>query len=202
MAWIKMLGTAHIEIRGKPVTLHRGDWVDVGRHIALRFVSDGLAEFPEKEPLGQLRGMGVILLGQLPAPILPKDLPTDGGPPRVPWPKTLIWNPSRAFDPKMLAVGAHLLERWQMAVPLDSYDLLAKDFGSEAERKATQELIHDLRVPVFDTGLIWVRRCAAARAVIEDWVREREEGDDHLAFLRAVYRHKPLLCTLPVEWGK
>jgi len=90
-----------------------------------------------------------------------------------------------------------------VAVPLWDYDTLARDVGSEEERAYTESVIHDLRVPLRDTRLVFVRRCSDTRKLVETWHAERARvpgGEDKLAFLRALYAVKPLVCDLPTVW--
>ncbi len=53
-------------------------------------------------------------------------------------------------------------------------------------------------MPVYDTRLMFIRRCHATRELVDEWVAE--DGHRGLAFLRALYRVKPLVLALPTTW--
>ena len=84
---------------------------------------------------------------------------------------------------------------------LASDTMLARDIGSDEERAKTEELIGDLRLPVYDTNLLWVRQTPATGYVMRMWANELAHGaDEQHSFLRAIYSTRILLCTLPPQW--
>jgi len=94
-----------------------------------------------------------------------------------------------------------LLQRWQVAIPLWNYETLAAQVGTEEERERTKAVIRDLRVPLRDTRLVFMRRCAQTRELTNVWREELTNStDERLAFLRALYRIKPVICDLPASW--
>jgi len=130
-------------------------------------------------------------------------LPVTAGPlPAIPYERTIMWDVAAKARVELFAAGLSFLSRWSMAVPLWSYDELARDIGSEADRLRTEAVVHDLRAPVYDTRLMFVRRNAEAEAVMQAWGAERDGGDVRLAFLRAVYKVRPLILALPTTWLK
>jgi hypothetical protein len=97
--------------------------------------------------------------------------------------------------------GLEIVTTWEVAAPLWRYNVLAADVGGPGERSRTERVIRDLRVPLYAPELLFARNCEGARALIETWRAECEEGgDERLAFLRAMYRIKPRLCPLPTTW--
>jgi hypothetical protein len=100
----------------------------------------------------------------------------------------------------LIPVGLNLLEKWEIAVPISDYNLLARDIGTDEERARTKELIHDLRVPVYDTRLIFARNCVAVEQLFEMW--HKEQGDERLSFLRCLYVVKPYVLALPSIWQR
>lgn len=124
----------------------------------------------------------------------------------LPFDRTLIWDPEAPLRLDLIPNGFHLITRfaWQIAVPLWSYEQLARDMGSEEARAATEAIIRDLRVPVYDPRVLFFRRCPETEALLETWQEEAGCGSDddgmRLAFMRALYRVKPLVCALPVTW--
>jgi len=100
----------------------------------------------------------------------------------------------------MIPVGVSLLDKWQVAAPLWDYEKLACHVANEPAREATKAIIHDLRVPLYDTSLIFVKRCGDTERLIEAWDWSADGDEDRLAFLRALYEVKPLILALPITW--
>ena len=109
----------------------------------------------------------------------------------------------------LVEYGLHFIERWDAAAPLWRYGILAKDIGSEGERKATEQIVRDLRVPLYACELLFVRGSEAGRQLVAAWEEERARpfgvpqgkgSEPRLAFLRALYRVKPIFCALPRSW--
>jgi len=121
------------------------------------------------------------------------------GPP--PFGKTLFVQPKTAVPWDLLSVAYHFLERWDAAVPLWRYGVLAANVGREAEREQTAEVVGDLRVLLYAHELLFVRNNAAGRALMAVFAEELEGGGEaRLAFLRAFFRVKPKMCVLPRSW--
>jgi hypothetical protein len=103
--------------------------------------------------------------------------------------------------PDLLATGFSLLDTWEVAAPLFSYEELARDIGTDSERQQTEVLVHDLRVPVYEVRCLFLKRCRATRDLMAAWAREQEaKGNEYLGFLRALYQVKPLVLALPTTW--
>ena len=185
---------------GKQVTYHPGDWFSAGRHDARNWLAQGQCEIinpdaqlkviPPQSGIVCTRDVGLTYAG----------VPVTVGPPSVEYHKTLIWNPDIILNQNLVPVGLSLLERWELAVPISDYNLLAADIGDDADRKRTKGVIHDLRVPVYDIRLMYVRKCIATDQLFETWETEKQGGDDRLAFLRALYTVKPYILALPSIW--
>lgn len=128
---------------------------------------------------------------------------TIGGPHFPPEARSVLWwNATLPLRLDLLPLGFHRVAAgWQTAAPLWRYNLLARDIGTDEARQRTEEVIHDLRVPVFETGMLFARRDEETERLLELWMRERETGDDDkLCFMRALYVVKPLNCALPQSW--
>ncbi len=200
--WVKLKSVQFIEIDGKLCKHHPGDWVYVGRQTAERWIAQGEAWRPSAEitvPSGAgvwLRGLAVPGCKTLETLAYVED---DGKSNALPYPKTLVWNPALKMRHELLGVGFRLLERWQVAAPLLSYDTLACHVGDEQDRARAEAVVRDLRVPVYDTRLVFVRRCAETVELVERWLAD--DGDETLALLKAVYAVKPMICALPTSWG-
>lgn len=139
------------------------------------------------EKRGHAMGLKV---GKVAFPVL--ELPLD---------KALIVQAGTRIPWDLLPAAWHFLERWDAAVPLWRYGVMAADVGTPEERERTQAIVRDLRVPLHSYELLFVRRSEPGIRLIEQWAKECGGGcDRRLAFLRAFYTVKPRLCVLPTTW--
>lgn len=209
MAWIQLLRSVPIEKGGVSRTYYPGDWCDVGRQSAQRWVNDGVARWATPQTYASdLSGCGVALSGdasqasrlRTTLPQLAVELATDAA---LPFARTLFWETSFALRPELVPVGFGLLGTWEVAAPIVSYDTLAVHVGTPDARERTQAIIRDLRVPLYDGRLLFVKRCRAGEDLLAAWAEEQTTGDDvRLCLLRAIYQTRPLICALPVTWRK
>jgi hypothetical protein len=198
--WVKLKTIKNIVEAGKNERRYPGDWVDVGRHLAQAWVADGSAELPPAEGRKLHAAHGVVMTRAVDTQRLDDHgLSHQVNEPCIPYPKTLLWNPSLRLRYELLPAGFSLLNTWEVACPIADYDVLVSAFGTLKERKRTQAIVHDLRCLMYDPRLIFLRDCDAARELLDEW-REQDDGDKPHAFLRAVYIVKPLICALPVTW--
>ena len=204
--WIELRFAKYIDRNGK---LHRypaGEVINVGAMDAKTWINDGSAICIDSVT-GQMPGDSGFCVNDLKAArdrLHPVDLKAEITlwPIELEWSKTLIWDVAVPLRGDLVPVGFNLLAKWQVCVPLWSYTELACHVGTEAEREMTRDVIRDLRVPIYDTRMIFVRRCADTRALIDDWLKECESSaDKKLAWMRSVYRVKPVLCALPASWS-
>lgn len=209
MVYIQLLSIKQIEIAGKSVTFHPGDWVGIGKHVgkqeAQRWINDGDAHIPNGAPLTALPpGCGIVAWGnnsQLPKEVYDiEGLSVDRSDvPELKFNRTLLWNGVAPLRVEKLHPGFVALDVWQMAVPLCDYDTLAVHVGTEVERNYSREIIGDLRVPLYETGLMWVKRCEETQGLLKSWT----SGSDlsPLGFLRALFQCQPLILPLPYPWA-
>lgn len=203
--WVQLQTVMSIEQHGVTVHYKPGDWVDVGRQAALRWISEGRAISPR--PIHELipSGSGIVTVG-LPEPSINQldSLGLDVQRKRhaeLLYPRTLLLRGGAEFRTMLFPVGFNLLSTWQLAVPLLAYDTLAAQLSTDEDRDLTRAVIRDLRVPVYDTRLLFVRKCADTIKLINLWDTEMQRGpDERLAFMRALYQVKPTICALPVSW--
>ena len=206
--WIQLLASKQIEIRGVRQMFHAGDCIDIGKHDASLFISEGSAKpLSVKDYAGAvIGGAGVVTddtataqdrLGAY-ASQLQFSLDTY---PSLEYQRTIIYNPSLVFSMPLLPIGLLMLDTWEIAAPLMDYRTLAKDIGSDEERERTKKEILDLRVPVYDTRLIFVRHTTETQRLFDHWRSDLENGDNsNLSFLRAVWKVKPFILPLPCTW--
>lgn len=195
--WVRLLSLQYVSENGKTITKRPGEWVKVGKQQATSWLATGQADRPDMPNLDALPGCGVVLTGGS------RSMPLSGlevvsvDVPCLEFARTFLWSGIN-FRGDLLAAGFQALDAWELAVPLLSYEKLARDVGSDGDRQRTEKLVRDLRVPLYDVRLIFVRRCAVTRRFLDAWLAE--EGDRSLAFLRALYRVKPLVLALPTTW--
>lgn len=216
--WVQLQSIQYVTENGKPVTHYPGDWVDVGKQTALLWIQRGDAAVPERGKYGDFElsaGSGILILSGEPET---EDQPNPARKALEPfaeqvdirvgarcllWTKSMIWNPALDLRPDLVATGMMLLDSWQIAVPLGDYDQLASNTGSETERERTKAVTHDLRLPLYDTRLMFVRSCKETETLFERWEKEMAGGaerDERHAFLRALYRTPLLILALPTTW--
>ena len=198
--WVQAVSVYHLHEQGKLVAKYPGDWFELGKHDARNAQATGdiVIHNPVYRNALVPPESGVVLLRE--HNFSYDTLPVEVGPRSVPYTKTMIWNPDFKLDSALIPVGLTLLEKWEIAVPVSDYNLLAKDIGTAKERKATEAVLHDLRVPVYDTRLIFARKCQAIEKLFEMW--DNEEGDERLSFLRCLYEIKPYVLALPSVWQR
>ena len=202
--YVQLLAIKHVDVDGVQKRRMPGDWVNIGKQTALEWITRGEARVFEPMPLDP--GCGVHIVGDVSQGKetinrINNLIPFSTGTLRLDYAKTLIWDPSLPLRIDLISAGFYFLTQWEIAAPMASYVDLAKDIGTEQDRDKTEALIHDLRVPFYDTRLMFIRRCENTERLLELWKSERVGGgDERLAFTRALYQVKPLMMALPVTW--
>lgn len=209
--WVCLRIAKNITYKGKIHRFEPGDWVSVGRQTAQKWIeqrhaysTDDIVQAIPHDSAGLvIRDKDAIqhaLVSEVVTQLGLESHITDDWS-RLPYAESAVWHPSAGLRPNFVAVGFMLLKRWHIAVPLSRNGVLACNDGVPDERERTTALIGDGRVPLRDTRLIFVRRCAETRALWDQWHSELAGGaDERHAFLRAVWTHKPLICDLPPSW--
>ncbi len=203
--WVQLLCLKQLDIDGSRRAYHPGDWVDLGKQTALRMIQNGEARAIEPVKLDIARDCGIVLTREEPLVMrnirqVAADASVSVGAPSLAYERTLVLDPKAPLRMDLLGVGFGLLERWQVAAPLWSYDELAADVGEKEDRQRTEALLHDLRVPLYDTRIVYLRRCPETAEVLRLW--REDSGDDRHRFLRAIYQVKPLVLALPATWRR
>lgn len=208
--WICLKTRKNIVIKGEMISYQPGDWINIGKQLGQEWIAAGDAYTLDPATLNQDLDptAGIVIRGAVSDEWRKKveEIATlkvafvgpdwDGD---LPFTENLIWTSTFDLRLDLLLVGFKLLHKWQIAMPLLDYTTLAAHIGNDEERAQTQAIIRDLRVPVRDTRLIFVRRCEDTRRLFSLW-REPTGGDERLAFLRALYTVKPIICDLPASW--
>ena len=191
---IELLKDRRIERNGQMHLYKKHTVVNIGRMDAERLIASGEAKLTETfEAVARdlPPDTGIVALAdfgdlatQLPGfPIrdgsssLPTELPYNfalllsGGPQFV--------SGDHGFRRDFLRVGFRFIEHWQMAVPLWSYTELACHIGTETDREKTKAVIRDLRVPVYDPRVVFMRKCEDTERFLRTWKDERASGDEN-----------------------
>jgi len=122
------------------------------------------------------------------------------GEPSIAYERTLIVGAGVNVPWSLLDAAWGWLDKWDCAAPLWRYGVLAQDVGGLSERERTEAITRDLRIPLYATELLFVRRSETTEQLLAVWQAERDGGDERLAFLRALYEVKPLFLALPRSW--
>lgn len=208
--YLQAMGICRIEEGGTLATYYPGDWFECGKHQARQLEANGSAiirNVDKRQMVLELNDCGILVLdgnseGQRQAERLATQymLEVANGPLRLPFPRTLILADCKP-KARLVPVGFRWLdEGWQLAVPLVDMETLACDVGGPAERMDIANVIHDLRVPVYDTRLVFVLRCPETEAMVAQWAEERQYGHDGLSFLRALYQALVIWTPLLPSW--
>lgn len=209
MIWVKCIKQVADWSAGKRKVLQPGDWLQVAADEALRLVATGqaLTAASELQRTFDFTQTGLLFWGGAPV-AAPDDLALTARSadfPALPWDYTLL--ATRPTASMTAALGfLHLKATcggtaWELAAQLLPDLPLASARGPETARAATLAALGDLRLPVYDTGLLWVRRTPATLDLVAAWTAELQAGADaEHAFLRVLYTRRVLLKTLPPAW--
>jgi len=211
--WVKTLRTlSRYDLGGAYRTYQPGDWFQANNQEMLELLSRGMIKTNTLDIKQNFAGqdLGVIARGGTLATDSFTNYGltvqfTDGF--ALPWERTALWNAKFAMATEGIALGLIRVDgrdeepTWEMAAMLADRDRMARDIGTDAEKARTLEVLGDLRLPVYETGILWVRRTEATEEVIQLWRAEVKAGaDERHAFLRTIYTHRVMLCTLPADW--
>jgi len=197
--WVQLKQAKYITTQGKMTPYQPGDWVKVGSSMARQWIADGtaIARDPNLNRVQIAPGSaGIMMFGAKDKIEINIECSLDGDW-AMRWERTLFLQGSTPVQAALIPVGFDLLRTWEVAVPLVDYRILAQDEGDEEEQAYTAKVIRDLRVPLYDTRMIFMRRCESSHALLAQY---QAEGFTRLGFLRALYRVKPLVLALPVTW--
>jgi hypothetical protein len=212
--WIKLTSAQVIDVNGKPTRFLPGDWVDVGKQYALRLVTQGLAIKPNENIVNEMVDYtsGMLVIGneltlnqtkQIQETIPDFEIKHSENI-SMPFSETVIYDRGLSkLRVELLPIGFHWLNQFQLLAPLADYTTLACHIGTEADQEFTQSIIRELRVPIYDTRLLFIRRSEETLKFIDVWKQYEEKlTDDRLAFLCALYETKPIHLALPDTWIK
>lgn len=103
----------------------------------------------------------------------------------------------------LLPAAWNFLTRWDAAVPLWLYGKLAKDVGSEDDRRRVAWEVRDMRILLHEPAMLFVKRSGDGVSLVKNFSAALKKIEDRrLAFLLALYRSKPKVCYLPTTWTR
>jgi len=107
------------------------------------------------------------------------------------------------FDNRLLKYGFDYLDKWQIVAPLRPYKELICNFISDEFHDYLKNKILDLRVPVYDDRVIFIKTCNETRKFWDIYIKESKYlKNSKIAFSLALWEVKPFILTLPVGWVK
>lgn len=194
--WVRALSTIFVEERGAMKQYPRGAWVEVGKHQARQMLATGQCDIPNIQARNELvlNECGIVTQG----PFSYNDVKVVEGNLELPFERTFLYNQEISFNSNLIPIGFSLLDKWEIAVPIADYDVLARDVGTEEDRAKTLEITGDLRIPVYEPGIMFIRKTQSTKKLIE--LFKQEEGHRGLAFIRVLYQVKPYILALPTVW--
>ena len=204
---------------GNKIAYHPGHWVPVYKQRARQLVASGQAEIPRQDRLKetmQFDGCGILaqsdtlpnldFLGYI-GTLLEVQCSDAFS---LPFPRTMLWKSgaTTVTEQAVITGFSRLLDfedtgkpGWEILAMLVDENKTAQDYGNDEEKAQTLEIIGDLRIPVYNTNLMWMRRTANTERIVRRWRSEIEAGaDEQHAFLRALYTVRAMTCTLPANW--
>lgn len=199
--WVKVVQPIDVRNHGKITRYYPGDWVELSNQHALRLSDESKVEIVDKNAIQQTLHptTTIVTTGNHPTGYLEKlNLPivTRPKPELVSSENIIIGNYHKLRLADVVSVVKHL-SIFDVAVPLFSYDQLACHVGSERDRVLTGKVLPDMRIPLYNTNLMFVRQNETTEVLFKEWQNETHDCLHH-AFMRAYYQVKPVLLALPV----
>lgn len=202
--WVRAINIVHAEEGGKVKPFYPGDWLQLGRQQARECLARKEIEILKPvvlQSVQDLNGCAILTTEAMAEPSLsyfamtfpgvPLERHTGNYPEHN---RSLLWDTKANLRRDLILTGFELLKKWQLAVPILDYDVLAEDTGVAKEREETKAIIHDLRVPIYDHRVMFIRQCTETRKLFELW------DGTQLGFLRALYQSRPIINALPPSW--
>ena len=204
--WIQIMKYTRIRNdQGRDVLHYPGETVDMkNKVLAAQLIAKGVAIDGALRQADVSGDVGLVVRSQEHTPDWAKayDIPVRKGDIRLDWDYTILWEPRVQPKKHLMVTALKVLQRrgWDMALPLKSMDKLCNSLGNLDDRTRTEEVIHDLRVPYYETRLMFVHRTDATKRLIDRWIAEMDKGDERLAFMRALYHTPCMVLALPTLW--
>lgn len=177
------------------------------KKLAAQLIKDGFAIDASIQSKDMPDDAGILLRRKLagpPAWVQAADLKMVTGKLwELPFMHTMVWDPAIKPNRRFIVPTFRLLRKggWDVLAPVRSYDKLLRDLPLTEQKKETGALLHDLRIPYYQTRMFWAKRNGRVEALFAEWRDRIKAGtDERLAFMEAVYVTKPYILALPTAW--
>lgn len=211
LKWVRCLKPINrTDEQGKKHAFYKGDWFQARNQEIRKRLS--LGEIELATSLGQTRVFRVEDCGVITSDskILESHLGLHGKGLDITYssdfilkyPYNLFWNGGK-LRTELLPISFELLRKWEIAIPIGNFDILAESAGTPADRALTKAVLGDLRVPLYNVRQIYAKRCPAVKQLFKTWKLEKAKitgGDSRLSFIRALYVNPLLILALPPSW--
>lgn len=124
--YVQLLVGKQLDLDGRARAYERGDWVNIGKQLALRWIAVGDARTAIPITLDISADCGVVATGALgkradALQLAGVSYRTSEAPACL-YERTLIYDPTCPLRIDLLAAGFNFLERWEAAAPIWSYE--------------------------------------------------------------------------------
>lgn len=115
----------------------------------------------------------------------------------------MVYTPNKLLDLDLIRHCFDWIRKWEVIAPFGKYTTLIKDIVEEKDKKYLESIMWDLRVPVYDTRVIFLRKLPNIEEFWEIYLEEIEKlKDNRLAFSVALWKIKPMILTLSNRFNK
>jgi hypothetical protein len=206
--WVQAIGRIYYEKGGIQEVVQPGDWAEIGRHQARMLLARGIVKIPRADrhvmTVDHACSGIVARAPTIPEIDLDAKLQVTCGVPDTTFNFTMIWEPSLPVTTRVVELGLSRCreseaEGWEVLAILTN--ILAADVGDNEEQAKTKQMVKDLRTPVYEPRLLWIRRTSSTEKFVGLWADELASGaDEHHALLRSLYQSKVTIRALPTNW--
>lgn len=207
--YVRLRSIQYVSINGEQKTFNPGDWVDVGRQTAMLWLSTGQAELPQLDVdllppsscFCSINGASLKPGGINPA-VIERDIEIVNAEHPVMERQLNCISDRVAVKVDLYWVGVSMLHNtgWQVIVPLDHEQLLV-ECASGDRVEQVREKIGDLRIPVYDPRLMFIKKSPETIELLDAFMGYRKALFNRwTAFMLALWDVKPLILPVPMDW--
>ena len=200
-----------IKLNGVQEYYNNGDWVKVGKLVAMALIDEGKAVIQNPKDLLDPKGVAVyapeIELHELQ---LFWEFPTVGFNPtsQLAEPINIFLDrgycfkdkssPSVIRNPSRFANMVEVLHDFDVTLILRDFTKTVQSFGRELE--VTRQAVSDLRIMSYQTCVVGIQNTKLGKAFYKAWQAENENGE-YQALVRALFAVKPTVYYFTPDWG-
>lgn len=109
----------------------------------------------------------------------------------------MVYNPQKDIDLDLIRYCFEWSKKWEVIAPLGQYTELISSIAKDNQIDYLKSIMWDLRVPAYDTRIIFVRNTDSMKEFWKIYTHEiKILGESRLAFSVALWKIKPLILTL------